>query len=198
MDEDKKLIEMQNELKIIATAYGELVGDFIKSVKGFEDNPESQFWRRMVIHTLFASAEIATFHIKQVTLFFHIAKMTELSAAEIAMLKEETYKLKSNGEAITGKAKLATLDNLKFAFRLFHKVTGTGRSFDTDGNGFRTYQKALMMRDKITHPKTHKDISIKDDQLLILTEAMRFIANSQAEAGKALLEIHAWLEANRR
>ena len=163
----------------VASAYRELAKDFRQCTRAFEANPESQFWRRTTVHTLFASTEVATHFIKQWLLHgYYRIGIIELSLPEIAVLKEESYGLKNNGTLDVKKAKLRTADNFRFALSLFHEKAKTGHQLDVGGNGWQSYLKTLKMRDRITHPKSFSDITITDTECETIATSAIFIGDS--------------------
>ena len=131
-----------------------------------------------MLHTLFASTEVATYGIKQWLLYSYAVGMIELSLPEIAVLKEESYGLKNNGTVDIKKAKLRTADNFRFALSLFHEKVKTGHQLNVGGNEWQLYLKTLKMRDRITHPKSFDDITITDAECEVIATSAIFIGDS--------------------
>lgn len=109
-----------------------LLDDAFESEKLLSENRGSQFFRRVYIRSLFAFIEGSIWVLKQVCLN---AKSVDgakrkISISEFAILTEETYDLKGNGDIKTGSKAINLLENIKFTFktinRLFNGKISTG------------------------------------------------------------------------
>jgi hypothetical protein len=83
---------------------------------------DKQFWRRTYVRSLFARIEGITYNLKHLAPTFAELNNMKLSRAETAILKEESYKVNNDGDAITDKSKIRTADNLLFTFKIVHSV----------------------------------------------------------------------------
>ena len=171
-------------------AFEELGEDYIYCAHAIEADPKSQFWRRTMIHTLFALTEVTTYAIKQFLLHKYSLREIELSSPEIAILREENYVLKNNGKVSTEKAKLRTADNFKFALSLFIEKTGAAHPLAFNGGEWEAYKKSLKIRDRITHPKSFSDVIVTDSEYDVLRESINFIGQSYVTTIPVIMKQH--------
>ncbi len=184
----ERLQQQGEELKVIAEASWELANDLRYCAIEFERAPHVQFWRRASVFTLFASVELQTHFTKRALLFLSEAEFLEFSTAEVAILKEETYELKSNGKADIRAAKLRTADNLKFALSTLNRKIPSTEQLDVGGKGWEAFMNALSIRDRITHPKSQTDILVSETDMVCLSTASKFIASQMIAVATVLQE----------
>ena len=122
----------------------------------------SQFNRRTVVRTMFASLEAMTFGLKQ-----SILKMAprSLSPADVALLQEETYTLDNKGEVQAQPKYLQLEFNFRYAVKKFAEVFELNMELDCGGNEWRVLREAVKTRNRITHPKSAHDCHVSDDDL---------------------------------
>jgi hypothetical protein len=138
--------------------------DISLSLKMVKKN-QKQFWRRTFIRSLFAGIEGINHRINNVSILLANIKKIKLSHAEIAMLKEEIYALNEKGEAISTKSKLRTKDNLCFTLKTFAHVSNTTFKIEKNSKEWSSFNEALKIRDRLTHPKSTNDLIISDVEL---------------------------------
>jgi hypothetical protein len=138
--------------------------DISLSLKMVKKN-QKQFWRRTFIRSLFAGIEGINHRINNVSILLANIQKIKLSHAEIAMLKEETYALNEKGEAISTKSKLRTKDNLCFTLKTFAHVSNTMFKIEKNSKEWSSFNEALKIRDRLTHPKSTNDLIISDVEL---------------------------------
>ena len=131
------------------------------------EDTENQLWRRLFIKTLYSHFEAVCFCMKQTAYFVWVEyEGGKLSFAEIAMLLEDSYCLDDKGNAKKGDAHLKSQWNLHFAFKMFARAIkkedftlGKGRE------GWHSYTKGVDIRNRITHPKNVKALTITDEEM---------------------------------
>jgi hypothetical protein len=88
-----------------------------------------------------------------------------ISEAERAVLTERSYSLNENGMAAESKAKLRTIPNIKFAFKIFARSKEAGFVLDTSAKGWQALGRTFRIRDRLTHPHTLSDLTVSDEDL---------------------------------
>lgn len=117
--------------------------------------------RRGFVRSVFAFVESILFALKQEIL----RGGQKFTRQEFAMLQEEAYELTENGEARIKTAKITVKSNLKFTFKAWSKATGTKCMLDLSDEGWRNFQAAIRVRDRLMHPKRPKDLDVSDDEV---------------------------------
>lgn len=169
--------EILNELSLML---GELSADVAFCESGMHDS--RQQWRRLYVRSVFASIEGFAFFLKQHTLnrrmidcydSFKTGK-PDLPLRDLALLFEESYTLKDNGEPQTTNAKLRTLPNLLFALSSFAQSVGSKWQMRKD-TGFEALTTAIRIRDRLTHPKTLDALTVTDKELDAVKQAFDWL-----------------------
>jgi len=141
------------------------------SAEQFLDENDTQFTRRAYIRSIFAYIEGTVWILKQTCLKAKpISGNKRISLAEHALLSEETYELKSNGEPKTQTKFLRLPDNLKFTFGLINKLFKTSIDLGVGKKEWDNFLKALEIRHRITHPKESQAFEISDKEIQICKE----------------------------
>ena len=128
------------------------------------------FIKRTYTRAFFAMVEGIIYQFKVVSL--QANEHTKVfNQNEILTLKEQAVKLKNNGTAANTKAKLPLMPNIIFSINSLAKSLQITYSIDKDGQGYEAMQKAIKIRDKITHPKNKQSTIIDDTDMEILKNA---------------------------
>ncbi len=65
----------------------------------------------------------------------------------------------------------------------------TGYLLDFGGNGWQSFLESLKIRDRITHPKNLDEITVLDDELEILSNAMLLVSENHTIIAKTMKEV---------
>ena len=117
--------------------------------------------RRLLIRSVFAYIEGVTYALK-VGALLHGAN--ELSVGEQLLATEKSFELKESGDLLARPAKLRTLSNVRFAFKVYAKAYQLAYVLDTSTNGWNCIQRSLKVRDRLTHPKNLSDLEVQDNE----------------------------------
>lgn len=135
------------------------------------DDNDTQFARRAYIRSVFAYIEGTVWILKQVCLKAKpISGIRRMSLAEHALLSEETYELKSNGEPKVLTKFYRVPDNVKFIFGLINKLFQAGIDLGVGEKKWESFLKALEIRHRITHPKESLSFEISAKEILMCKE----------------------------
>ena len=141
-----------------------LIDDITETIKGLRSN-DSQYWRRTFVRSLSSWFEFEIWHYKQLTFILSQSGTVRLPISEIALLNDEQYDLKSNGEVKSRPKLLRVADNLRFAIRTFKKVSLSEAKVEFNGPGWNSFLQSVEIRNRIVHPKCHEDANVSDDDL---------------------------------
>lgn len=123
-------------------------------------------WRRIFIRSLFAYIEGTCFRLKQDVKLFK-----KCSPQEDSVISEKSYALDEKGSIKERDLYLRPKENIRFAFRIYAGCFGSGFKLKTDGNGWKAYERALKIRNRITHPKKIEDLKISDGEWACIVNA---------------------------
>lgn len=141
-----------------------LFDDVMRSEDELIRNIADQFKRRAFVHFLFACIEGHTFIKKQFArVIYEKIGIGNFSERQIAWLKEETYEQKFPRFE----------DNFKFAFQAMPAVVGIKFDLHLDRDpGWHSFRIALMVRNRITHPKRIQNMIVSDEEILHAVKAL--------------------------
>jgi hypothetical protein len=122
----------------------------------------SQSEKRLLIRSVFSYIEALSYLLK-----VHALSETEgstISSAEKMIAEEVTFELGDDGTVKARPAKLRTISNIRFAFKVFKKASGSSFELNLDSNGWQCIQRSLKVRDRLTHPKGLSDLTVLDNE----------------------------------
>jgi hypothetical protein len=123
--------------------------------------PESQFARRAWTRAVFALLECNTNLMADVILKANSRGEVSLSPAEFAVLREESYRLTSNGREAKSHSSFSPLrGRFRFVVELFAKLYDVEFVLDSGGAGWSMFSDAVDVRNRITHPSSVNDFCI--------------------------------------
>ena len=168
-------------LRQLSLMLGELGSDMMLCEQGMQQDQSS--WRRLYVRSTFASIEGLSFFLKQHTLSnrliecydsFKSAGIPDLPLRDLCLLHEESYSLKDNGKPKTSKAKLRTVPNLLFALTSFAESVGSEYKMEKD-QGYTFLKDAILIRDRLTHPKDLTALIVTDEELQTVKNAFDWV-----------------------
>ncbi|WP_299180322.1 hypothetical protein [uncultured Neptuniibacter sp.] len=130
--------------------------------------------RRVYVRSVFSFIEGITFQLKQIALERAVANRVTFSAAELALLNEEKYKLKDSGEADLTFEMLELQSNIKFAAKSFIKALDSTYTATYSDSGWGSLKSAKGIRNRLTHPKTPHSIEITDSDFITIEDAFEW------------------------
>lgn len=131
---------------------------------------DDQYARRTLYRTYFAFVEGLAFQLRQVTLA-SLAETGVLTTAELALLREERFQLDSKGLPEPRENFQSFLPNLLFSIRCYVKNHGAEFVPDTGHAGWEAMQRAVRIRDRLTHPRSLDGLVVSDDDKETLIKA---------------------------
>jgi hypothetical protein len=125
---------------------------------------DNQNARRAYIRSLFAFIEGSIWILKQIIVNV-VAKTEEVPPAELALLSDISFELKSNGEVKESTKYLRLPDNIKFTFKTLDKYYKNG-NLDINEKDWSNFQVCLKVRNRITHPKKIEDLEVSSSEII--------------------------------
>jgi hypothetical protein len=123
---------------------------------------DTQFARRTLIRTLFAFVEGLTNQLSSVAAASATMTSGILSSEELAALREESYEVDDEGRVRTRATQIAIRRRVRLALRCYPRIHGSTFTADFGGVGWEQFQGALRIRNRLTHPRTERDLSVSD------------------------------------
>src|SRR6266446_6462706 len=146
--EDERLREAVSNIargqESIIRLWIELVGD-VETARVAMISSDTQFARRQFVRATFAKLEGFTSALKQLCLRSPTIE-TDYSAAEIALLREETFTLDDKGEPRVAASHLKLAANIQFAFRMYARFCDLRFSLHTSESEWSDLKFAMAVR----------------------------------------------------
>lgn len=154
------------------------------------EGADSQFARRAYIRSIFAYIEGSVWILKQVCLKAKpLSGERRISPVEYALLAEESYELKNNGEPKVQTKFLRLPDNIKFTFKLINKLFKANIELGVGSKEWINFQKAIEIRHRITHPKNIKVFAISDEEIQMCQQVCSWFNELVHRFFQALIEL---------
>jgi len=143
---------------------------------------------RSFVRCVFALIEGTVFNLKQTALTLHRHGKGKFSQAELAMLEDISYELNDKGEAKEQVKFLPLTKNIRFAFSAATRAFQVEFELLVDDAGWSTFRDALVIRNRITHPKCIDDLRLSDDEIQIVTDAGTWFLHNQHTLMRKLVD----------
>jgi len=142
---------------------------------------------RSFVRAVFALIEGSVFNLKQIALALSKHGKGGFSQAELVMLEELSYDLDDKG-ATKSQVKFIPLPkNIKFAFTSAARAFRVAYELQVDDAGWDNFKKALLIRNRITHPKTIEDLQLSDKEVQTAADAASWYLKVQRELIQKLI-----------
>ena len=147
-----------------------LIDDCCKSHEELEKE-DTQFKRRSYVKAFFTMIEGQVYLMKQLALALHKGGHLRLSRAELTLLSDIIYDLNGEGKAYIKTRYSSITNSLKFILNIYDRVSEANLPIDRQSNDWQKFMKAIMIRNRITHPKKPIDMIISDEDLHLISLA---------------------------
>jgi hypothetical protein len=141
-----------------------------------EDTP---FIRRAFVRATFAFIEGTAHAMKQIALAMHEEGEAELSEDDLAFLRTERTQNPSDGKKV--RKKLSALDNARSAFDTFARAHRVGVTLRVDGINWQQAKRAVLVRHRLLHPKSSKDLQLSDGEIELVNGAGKWFQDAVFE-----------------
>ena len=130
------------------------------------DATDGQFERRAYVRSTMAMIEGTIWLLKQTCLKASDPNRSRrLAVAELAMLSDQTYDLKSNGEVRTTTKFLKLPDNLRFTVNTCNRLFGCNLNLQAGDASWNRFLETVAVRNRIMHPKVIADFEINNQEI---------------------------------
>lgn len=143
---------------------------------------------RSFVRAVFALIEGGVFNLKQIALKLSEHGKGNFSKAELLMLEEITYDLDERGKAQAQTKFIRLPRNIKFAFEAAARAFGTSYVLNVGDSGWSSFQEALKIRNRITHPKSIEDLQLSGQDVDEVEAAARWFLRNQTSVIQTLLD----------
>jgi len=175
-DELETLSQQFTKLHSMESVLQQDVLDHENLING-ENKTESS--KRSFVRAVFALIEGSVFNLKEVALNVSVHKPTRFSKAELAMLEEVSYELNDKGETKTQVKFIPLTKNMRFAFDTAARAFNVSYTLVVDDEGWSKFRDALILRNRITHPKQIDDLQLSDDEVQVVADTATWFLNNQ-------------------
>jgi hypothetical protein len=152
----------------------ELTQDSASASEQLRSTPDSQIARRGYVRSTFGMVEGITNYLKTLALRAGERNRALFTAAETALLREESYAINAKGEAYVQPRFIKIEDNLVFALRMYLRGTPTSLELERDGPGWKAFKDAIAIRNRVTHPRSLEDLLLTDPEVDSIRRADRW------------------------
>lgn len=150
------------------------LGEEITSLRPVSIN-SSEIKKRIFTRSVFSFVEGVLYVLRQICL----SKPECLTHEEHLLLKETTASIDDRGIARSIPIFSPTDKSTRFVFRVFQTVFDIGWSPDYSGEGWKSFQTGLKVRNRIVHPKSVESLNITSEEFTAVTHAhLWFSVNS--------------------
>ncbi|CAN5389970.1 hypothetical protein BH11PSE11_BH11PSE11_12240 [soil metagenome] len=163
-------IELSESLYEITLIMGVLEAD-ISPILEMKPEDHSGPQRRSLVRAIFALIEGITYGIKQTALELDNKLERRLTEVERMAISETAASIGSKGQVEINSVYPKVKNNVLFAFNMLGKATGSAYQLEIGVVGWEAFQKSLLVRDRITHPKQASDLAISDPEIEVLKAA---------------------------
>lgn len=149
---------------------------------------ETPFHRRTYIRNVFSGIEGCIWLMKQTCLK---AKAPDgkriIGLADYLILAEVEYDVKDNGTIKTQSRSIKLAHNLRYTINMVNRLIGTKIDLGVGTASWEDFQKAIKVRNRITHPKTAGDITVSDKEIELCKRVSSWFNTMNATFFQALI-----------
>lgn len=132
---------------------------------------------RAFVRAVFALVEGVSFGFRQMVIKAPLAN-TCLTPGELAILNEESYGLKDNGNVSISTRFLKVQSGTRFTFAICKQVYEIQSEINYGDKGWVSFTKAIKIRDRLMHPKSVDSLDVTDDEIGIVSDALHWFIDA--------------------
>lgn len=143
------------------------------------------FWRRALVRAFASNVEGACFVWRQVAIRLICSDNSrQIPVTKLALLQDKEFRVQKNGKLKEDRQRQASIGYIAFTFRTCAELLTIpsdeiDRWFSDDG--WRRFQDAIDVRDRLTHPKQPFDVEISDEGAALVSGAFHWFADRIAQ-----------------
>lgn len=170
-----------------AYAFEILIQDVLLAINSLKDSDEAHL-RRSTIRTIGAAIEGIIFHLKKISLTQAKSFPEIYSDLEIAALREETYFINDNGFVRTKPMMTPLKTSIKLIIKMIDKKSNSLHKISFNSAGWDALLANVIIRNKITHPKTIEDLKISKEEIEQSIRAFNWTLALALRAGDSIIK----------
>jgi hypothetical protein len=156
----------------------------VEEIKRTAGESLTAFDVRSMIRTFSALMEGLLYQMRQVAL--HSDAHNEIySTQELMILRGESLRLNNKGKIEVQPSYEGALNMLLFTFNQFPKIHGAKFSANTGVHGWGSMRELVGIRNRITHPKSKKDLELSESEWEEVIQGMDWFHNTVRDMFKA-------------
>jgi hypothetical protein len=144
-------------------------------------SPADEGSRRFYVRAIFALVEAVVEQHKRLLLDLAERQAVALDVGVREALSERTVTVRDNGAIGEREQYLQLQKKLRLVYRTAGQGFGEEVAVDFGDAGWASFQDAISVRDRITHPKTFEDCHVDDDALDTVERGHDWFRNLNAE-----------------
>ena len=121
--------------------------------------------RRQLVRAIFALIEASTYYGKREALGVARDKGHKVHVLAEAALLDVGYAVSSKGKIEAQSARIPLANNIKLSLRALATFVAPGFDPPFGDSGWEKLRLAIRIRDRLTHPKSLKDLEVSDEDL---------------------------------
>lgn len=169
-----RLEEIQGMTRTLIEDVESLLPDLGSRSISDEITDQEKINRRFYVRAIFALIEAVVEQHKQLLLELYKNNFIELKIGFKEALSEQDYFVSDNGNVVIREQYLQLKRKLRLVYKSAEDAFGIKLQIDYGGKGWETFQSALVIRNRTTHPKRYMDCEIDENALEIVESAQEW------------------------
>jgi hypothetical protein len=160
-----------DECEQLINLYETLVADVVECTRQLDSGAV----RRSFVRAVFAFVEGSTYRLKLLALGFATHRKNPLSIEEMSVLSGQTFRVDDNGHIRVRRLQISPSAHLQVATRLAARCFNVDMPAPAESKrGWSRFNKAVKLRNRITHPNTASELVVSDAELQLVSHAFRW------------------------
>lgn len=151
---------------------------------------DTQFYRRVYVRSLFAYLEGFAYWLRQNAIEIDkvvLRRFGSIDWERHLLLFEEFPTITDNGKIEKRKQKISFKNRFAFSVRAYAEIVQCKDNIFSD-NGWYRLQEALIVRDRLTHPKQKSDLVVSDSDVQSCMEGYKWFVDLVVKKFRASAE----------
>lgn len=168
---------IEKHFKELQLIYKALLEDVLKHSEKIKAEPQSAVWRRSSVRATFAFIEGTASSMRRYLVFLCMVRKDDLASMEDAELLFESYRIPT-GSANKKRKHLSFADSIKKTLNLLARACRINFDVGRHSQDWENFLEAVMIRDRLTHPKEPRDLIVSDTELVKATNAGKWFIDA--------------------
>ena len=190
-----QLEELQGMARVLTSDVGRLRQRLGSRDIQVETSQDEEMTRRLYVRSIFALVEALVEQHKRLLLHLAESCIIKLSTGVFEALSERAYAVRENGVVVEREQYLSLQCKLRAVYRATGIGFGEALAVRFDNEGWKAFQEAITIRDRLTHPKTYQDCHVRGADLDTVDAAedwYRRLNNEYIRVAREHRKAHHW------